>query len=127
MDILQFNWLIIFKNVQVMGASLVIQLLRLCASNTGDAGLITGQGTKFPHAAWLKKEKNRGKKKLDHGSQGKIIQETKETWQLNAMCNSEPKYFVIWDIIGQDLNEVWGLNGSNLSVLISLIWHFSMV
>ena len=60
MDILQFNWLIIFKNVQVMGASLVIQLLRLCASNTGDAGLITGQGTKFPHAAWLKKEKNRG-------------------------------------------------------------------
>ena len=34
-----------------MGAYLVIQLLRLCASNTGDAGLITCQGTKFPHAA----------------------------------------------------------------------------
>ena len=45
-----------------MGASLVVQLLRLHASNTRDSGLITGQGTKFPHAEWLKKEKNRGKK-----------------------------------------------------------------
>ena len=60
-----------------MGASLALQLLRLCASNTGDEGLITGQGTKYPHAMWLT-EKQR-KKKLGHGSQGKTIQETKET------------------------------------------------
>ena len=44
-----------------MGASLVLQLLRLRASNTGDEGLITGQGTKYPHAMWLT-EKQRKKK-----------------------------------------------------------------
>ena len=84
-------------------------------------------GNQIPTCCMAEKGKKQRKKKLGHGSQGKTIKETKETWQLNAMWNSELKYFVIWDIIGQDLNEVWGLNGSNLPVLISLFWHFSMV
>ena len=33
------------------GISLVIQWLRLCVPNTGDLGLIPGQGTKIPQAA----------------------------------------------------------------------------
>ena len=37
--------------------SLVVQWLRLCASNAGYAGLIPGQGTKIPHAVWQKKKK----------------------------------------------------------------------
>ena len=39
--------------------SLVVQWLRLCASNTGDVGLISGQGTKMPHAGWYSKKKNK--------------------------------------------------------------------
>ena len=38
------------------GTSLVIQRLRLCATNAEGMGSIPGQGTKFPHAhvAWPK-------------------------------------------------------------------------
>ena len=38
--------------------SLVIQWLRLCASNAGDVGLIPGQGTKISHATWHGQKKN---------------------------------------------------------------------
>ena len=34
-----------------IGTSLVVQWLRLCASNAGGTGLIPGWGTKIPHAA----------------------------------------------------------------------------
>ena len=34
-----------------LGTSLVVQCLRLCTSNSGDAGLILGRRTKIPHAA----------------------------------------------------------------------------
>ena len=37
--------------------SLAVQWVRLCASNTGDVGLISGQGTKMPHAGWYSKKK----------------------------------------------------------------------
>ena len=36
----------------IPGTSLVIQWLRLCASNAGATRSIPGQGTKIPHAAW---------------------------------------------------------------------------
>ena len=36
------------------GTSLVVQWLRLCASNAGGAGFITGQGTQILHAVWPK-------------------------------------------------------------------------
>ena len=36
------------------GTSLVVQWLRLRASTTGGTGLLPGQGTKIPHAAWYK-------------------------------------------------------------------------
>ena len=32
--------------------------LRFCTSNAGGAGLIPGQGTKMPHAAWCGQKKN---------------------------------------------------------------------
>lgn len=34
------------------GASLEGQHLRLCTSNAGGVGLVPGQQTKVPHAAW---------------------------------------------------------------------------
>ena len=34
------------------GTSLVVQWLRLRASNSGSMGSIPGQGTKIPHAVW---------------------------------------------------------------------------
>ena len=41
------------KTLNYSGTSLVVQWLRLCASNAGGMGLILGQGTKIPpyHAA----------------------------------------------------------------------------
>ena len=35
-----------------MGTSLVVQWLRLCASNVGDTCFISGWGTKTPYASW---------------------------------------------------------------------------
>ena len=39
----------------LQGNSLVVQWLRLCASNAGGVGLIPGQGTRIPHAGRHKK------------------------------------------------------------------------
>ena len=39
------------------GTSLVVQWLRLCASNAGIAGSISGWGTKIPYAVWPEREK----------------------------------------------------------------------
>ena len=44
------------------GTSLVVQWLRLCASNSGGTGSIPGQGTKSPHAAWHGQKKKKKKK-----------------------------------------------------------------
>ena len=41
----------IYNSSRIIGTSLVVQWLRLQASNTGGEGLIVGQGTKIPHAA----------------------------------------------------------------------------
>ena len=44
-----------------LGTSLVVQWLRLCASNVGIMGLISSQGTKILHAEQCsKKEKKKG-------------------------------------------------------------------
>ena len=40
-----------------VGASLVVQWLRLHASTAGGMGSIPGRGTKIPHAAWHSHEK----------------------------------------------------------------------
>ena len=45
------------------GTSLVVQWLRLCASNAGDMGSIPGQGTKIPHACRARKKKKKDKPK----------------------------------------------------------------
>ena len=37
-------------NNTVVGTSLVVQWLRLCAPNAGGVGSIPGKGTKIPHA-----------------------------------------------------------------------------
>ena len=41
----------VFK-IQKPKTSLVVQWLGFCASTAGDTSLISGQGTKIPHAAW---------------------------------------------------------------------------
>ena len=38
---------------------LEIQWLRLCVSTVGDAGSVSGQGTKIPHAQWQKKKRKK--------------------------------------------------------------------
>ena len=41
------------------GTSLVVQWLRLCASNAGGVGSIPGLGTKIPHAVQWEQEKQK--------------------------------------------------------------------
>ena len=53
------------------GTSLQVQWLKLCASNAGDLCLISGSGTKIPHAWWL--------------SQGKIKKERKNEREKKRM------------------------------------------
>ena len=43
--------------IWVLGTSLAVQWLRLCASTTGGTGLIPGQGTKIPRAAQCSQKK----------------------------------------------------------------------
>ena len=47
------------------GTSLVVQWLRLCASNAGDMGSIPGQGTKIPHACRARKKKKKTNQKTE--------------------------------------------------------------
>ena len=42
---------IIFKIKPILGTSLVVQWLKLCASNARGPSSIPGQGTKIPHLA----------------------------------------------------------------------------
>ena len=51
-----------FNHVKIyvyLGTSLVVQWLRLCASNAGGVGSIPGQGAKIPYASWPKKPKHK--------------------------------------------------------------------
>ena len=47
-----------------LGTSLAVQWLRFCAPTAGGAGLITGEGTKIPHAAWHSQKKEKEKKEI---------------------------------------------------------------
>ena len=48
------------SKIQLVGTSLMVHWLRICASTSGSTGLILGQGTKIPHAMEL------GKRKKNH-------------------------------------------------------------
>ena len=50
------------KKEQLAGTPLVVQWLRLHASNAGDTGSILGRGTKIPHAAWPTRKLEKKKK-----------------------------------------------------------------
>ena len=52
MYIIEFDWRIFQISFNSVESLLVIQWLRLHASNVGDSGLIPGQETKVPQAAW---------------------------------------------------------------------------
>ena len=47
---------LLFNNTKIR-TFLAVQRLRLCASNLGGTGLISGCRTKIPHAAWPQKKK----------------------------------------------------------------------
>ena len=49
---IEFDWHIFQISSNSVESSLVSRWLRLHASNAGDSGLIPGQETKFPQAAW---------------------------------------------------------------------------
>ena len=51
---------------KTVGTSLVVQWLRLCAPNAGGPGLISGQGTKIPHAATKSPHAATKKKKIPY-------------------------------------------------------------
>ena len=57
-----------FNKNYSLGTSLVVQWLRLHASNAGTVGSIPGQGTKIPYAVWhgqkIKKKKSLSKGKF---------------------------------------------------------------
>ena len=59
------RWGFINNKIDCCGTSRVVQWLRLCASNTGDAGSIPGQGTKIPNAAWPKKKEKKKNPKMN--------------------------------------------------------------
>jgi len=49
---------LIFKNVKIIGNSLVVQWLRLHVSTAGDLSSVLGQGTKILHSAQCSQKKN---------------------------------------------------------------------
>ena len=51
-------------NFYFSGTPLLVQWLRLCASNAGDVGLIPGWGTKISHAMWHGQKKKKEKKDI---------------------------------------------------------------
>ena len=51
-------WRWVFRNLD-LGTSLVVQWLRLRASNAGDKGSVLGLETKIPHAAWRGQKRKR--------------------------------------------------------------------
>ena len=57
--LLNFILAVIFKRRKYSGTSVAVQLLRLCASAAGTAGLIPGQAKKIPHAQKRKKKKKK--------------------------------------------------------------------
>ena len=59
MHIISFKEYVNGQKIMGTGTSLVVQWLRLHTSNAGGAGLIPGQGTKIPHAAWHVQEKHK--------------------------------------------------------------------
>ena len=61
------------------GTSLVVQWLRSCTFTSGGMGLISGLGTKVPHAT----QKNRKKKKVKKNLHGA---------HLSLMCNNHNFY-----------------------------------
>ena len=65
------------------GTSLVVQWLRLHASNAGGAGSIPGRGTKIPHTAW-------------HGPK---IKKTKKTTKQSTVS------------LGSPVCRLWGVRG----------------
>ena len=54
----------IIRTEEVLGTSLVVQRLRLCASNVEGTGSIPGQGTKIPQASWHGRKINKYKNAL---------------------------------------------------------------
>ena len=71
------------------GTSLVVQWLRLCASNAGVVGLIPGQGTKIPDAALCgQKKKKRGLLLTSEGvwSPGSLLPGPAEWTPLAESC-----------------------------------------
>ena len=53
----------------MLGSSLVVQWLGLCASTAGGTGSTPGQGTEIPHATW-------------HGKKKKEMLSRKEVWLI---------------------------------------------
>ena len=60
------NLYIFFNSRKHGGNFLVVQCLGLHASTAGSKGLISGQGTKIPHAEWQKKKEKIATKILNN-------------------------------------------------------------
>ena len=66
-------------------SSLVVQSLKVCISNVGTAGLISGQGTKIPHVAGHSQKKKKGKKSCFFWLPMKASFQRSEWW-VGGLC-----------------------------------------
>ena len=76
----------------VLGNSLVVQQLGLCASTSGDPGLIPGQETKIPQVSWYGQT---NKQKRQSGFSTKLCHQVTSSMSLtsiNQMNNLPHRY-----------------------------------
>ena len=74
----QAIYLVTWKEYPTVKTLLLVQWLRLCASNARDTGLILDQGTKILHAAWCShKNPKTQKEKASQPTSYKIEKESK--------------------------------------------------
>ena len=104
------------------GNSLVIQGLRLYASNVRDGGSIPGWGTKISHVGWHGPENTTKKKKNQNGQESSCW--SRHPWLQVLMASTVSMPSVSWP-----KNPVWPSNPSFLTVLTTsqTIWVGSSV
>ena len=82
----------------LMGTSLAVQWLRLCASTAGATGLILGRGTKIPHATRCGQKKKRKRNMNDF-----CVLILFPVILLNILFTSRNLGYIIWNLLCRKL------------------------
>ena len=112
---LGFQFLFFFKEIPEWGTPLVVQWLSVWASNARGAGLIPGQETKIPHAAWCNQKE--GKKKVDSrvGGFGRTLQAVLNHFNILRISQK-------WCQHLQGCNLIQSFYREGLSGLVPFFW-----